>query len=135
MIFSKKALSLFIFIFAFSLSAPKTSAQIGIPHPFVDFSAIFVSFDPYCINGALVTILAPTPLVLLMPYVPITPITPVFKFWGPVPGASTLGNFLPGGVCVTKASGGIVSVPVIGTLVQIGTSAVPTPWFVPILIK
>ena len=133
--FKKIILVAFILI---SLALPAQSAlgQLTVPHPFVDFSGIFGAFAPVCLNGALVLVITPVPLVLLFPYVPITPLVPVFKLWGPIPGATTVGNFAPGGLCLVPIPGPfgtviIIPVPVIGTLVQIGTSLVPTP-YVPI---
>jgi hypothetical protein len=128
-----KIISILLIIILIAACRPHTaSAQVTLPHPFVDFSGLLSDFDPSCLNGALTVVLAPEPLILLMPYVPITPIVPVMKLWGPVTDASTLGNYLIGGVCLTSTTLGIVEVPVTGTLVQIGTTAAPTPWFVPL---
>ncbi len=126
-----------IFCFLLSISllsfSSNSLAQITVPKPFVDFSGIFVDFEPICINGALVVVVTPIPLLLLYPYVPISPIVPVFKLWGPIPGATTEGAFLPGGVCLLPSPTGPIPIPVFGTLIQIGTTAGPTP-FVPIFI-
>jgi hypothetical protein len=117
----------------FFAGMPAAHAQVTwIPHPFLDFAAKFVAAQPKCTNGLLVEVLAPGPLVLLLPFVPITPLVPIFKLWGPVPDAMSTGNFLPGGVCLTVKSGGTVAVPVMGMLVQIGTGAAPAPWYVPL---
>lgn len=128
-----KIIIVLLVVVSISIAAPMTLAQITLPHPFIDFSGIFIAFLPICVNGALVTVATPVPLVLLFPYVPITPIVPVFKLWGPIPGATTIGNFLPGGICFIPIPGPFGKVilfplPVLGTLVQIGTTLVPTPY-------
>lgn len=126
-----KKLTLVLFLITGLFISHNSYAQISIPKPTVDFSGLLLDFDPHCLNGALVVVATPSPIVLLMPYVPITPIVPVFKLWGPIIYSSTAGNFLPGGVCLVQETGGVVSVPVLGTLIQIGTTAFPTPWYIP----
>ncbi len=132
-----KAASVLILILLLS-GFQSVSADVSIPHPFIDFSGIFADFDPECINGALVVVIVSmepfVPLLLLLPYEPISPIQPVFKSWGPILGASTLGNFQEGGACVVAVTGGTITIPVEGTIIQIGTSAEPTPWYSPLLI-
>jgi hypothetical protein len=129
-----KILLVLMICISVSTAAPIALAQTTVPHPFVDFSGIFLVFLPVCLNGALVVVATPIPILLLFPYVPITPIVPVFKLWGPIPGAATIGNFLPGGVCFVPVPGlfgtVVIPVPTFGTLVQIGTSLVPQP-FIP----
>ncbi len=115
------------------LPAPKASAELicrSLPVPNCDFAGIFSLYKPVCTNGALVVVTTPITLVLLVPYVPlpIWPIVPVFKFAGPIPGSSTLGKFIPGGVCLVPTPLGIVPVGVMGTITQIGTSLEPTPY-------
>ena len=126
----------FIYLILF-VSGPTAFAQIGIPHPYVDFSGTFIGIQPVCLNGMLVEVVTPVPLLLLLPYAPVGPIEPIFKLWGPIPGAATIGNFLPGGVCLLPTFGlfgmVVVPIPVMGMLVQIGTTLVPAPYFVPIM--
>lgn len=128
-----------VLILFIAAAVPFAMAQLSFPHPFLDFSGIFVAFLPVCINGALVTVLVPVPIVVLFPYVPITPLVPVFKLWGPIPGAATAGSFLPGGLCLIPIPNPFglklfFPLPVLGTLVQIGTTLVPMPTYVPLAL-
>jgi hypothetical protein len=130
----KKLFITLIVIGSVLIPARKSFAQLTPPHPFVDFSGLFVAAEPICLNGILIEIITPIPFVLTLPYVPITPIFPVWKTGLPIPDASTLGSFLPGGVCLIPTLFGPFPLPTMGTLVQIGNTYVPTPWFVPFVL-
>ena len=120
-----------IFVCIFGM-APKASAQLRCPlFPICTFTGKFLTFKPECTNGDLIEVRTPIPITLLAPFIPITPIVPVIKLWGPITDATAVGGFVFGGVC---EHGSEPPTPVFGILIQIGTSAIPTPWYFPELL-
>ncbi len=123
--------TLLIFVFGASKASAQIACPVLFPIPICGFAGIYGVFKPECYEGALVTVYVPFKITLLFPDVPVTPIVPVGKLWGPITGASTKGNFILGlGQCTNPVTN--VVTPVLGTLIQIGTSAVPTPWYQPL---
>lgn len=66
-----------------------------------------------CTNGLLLTIGSPRGGLFLLP-----PTAKIYAHYGIVPTVWTLGLFTPGGVCTI----GLLQIPVVGTIINIGVS-------------
>lgn len=126
----KRFLIPILLLFLFFVLITPTLAIVTWPTP-IDTSTddgLFIVFLPICYNGAVVLVESGIVLPLLFPYVPVTPIEPVFKWAGPIPGSDTGGLFYWGGVCfLINPLHLLIPVPMLGTIIQIGTTELPTP--------
>ncbi|HEY4512382.1 MAG TPA: hypothetical protein VJH63_01825 [Candidatus Paceibacterota bacterium] len=125
----KLLIPLIIFLLFFG-SFSSTFAIVTWPTPIdtSDYDGLFIAMLPICYNGAVVLVESGIVLPLLLPYVPVSPIVPVFKFAGPIPDSDTGGKFFWGGVCfLINPLHLTIPIPMLGTLIQIGTTLLPTP--------
>lgn len=112
-IFLVLGLSLLFFI-------PQTTNAVGITNPFG--GKVIALIPCTCqVTGIAVYVLMPIPpyfgMLLWQP-----PITIPHLFYIPVPGGNILGNYVSGGICMVGVTPYCFSVPVSGTMTQVGTS-------------
>ena len=96
---------------------PKTVEAL----PFTNFGGQIVGMLP-CACSANWILYVRDVRYQMLPLIYQPGITFLYKMYQPRPAVNSLGSFVPGGVCLIYVGTGCSPVPVVGTMLQLGTS-------------